>query len=259
MDSKTQAAIEALAETCASADTVVVLTGAGISTPSGIPDFRSDGGLWERFDPTDFFYENFKADPAGFWELRTELQEEVYEGDIEPNPAHTALADLEADGVVDVVATQNIDGLHTDAGSETVLELHGNANWVACERCGERSPMQPILDRVDAGELPPRCESCEGVLKPDVVLFGESLPEAAIREAREKAQAADVFLTIGTSLTVEPAASLPRLAHESGATLGIINLESTPVSSLAEQEIQADVTEAVPQLRDDIRARRRSE
>jgi NAD-dependent deacetylase len=244
------AAIERAAAAIGTADHVVALTGAGMSTASGIPDFRSEGGIWDAYDPAEFHYSRFQSDPAGFWELRAALHEEVYGGDIGPNAAHEALARLESRGVLDAVITQNIDGLHAEAGSETVLELHGNAARVACEECGRRTDAEPVQERVAAGDLPPRCGECDGLLKPDVVLFGEQLPEAQLQDAREHARKADVLLAAGSSLTVQPAASLPRTARRAGATLVVVNLESTPVSSVADVDIRGDVTDVLPRLAD---------
>ena len=244
--------IDAVATSLRDADHVVALTGAGISTPSGIPDFRSDGGIWDEFDPAEFHYSRFRSDPAGFWDRRVDMHEAVYGGDVEPNAAHEALATLESRGVLDAIITQNIDGLHHTAGSETVVELHGNAERVVCEECGARTDAEPVRERVDEGELPPRCRACSGVLKPDVVLFGERLPELEHQRAREHAREADVFLAVGSSLSVEPAASLPRTAARTGGELVLVNLERTPVSNLADYEFVADVTEVLPALVDGL-------
>ncbi len=244
--------IASLAGEVKAADHVVALTGAGVSTASGIPDFRSEGGIWDQFDPSEFHYSRFQADPAGFWELRVQMHEAVYGGDIAPNDAHTALAMMEAEGVLDAVITQNIDGLHRDAGSEEVIELHGNGQRVVCQSCGRRQPMAAVRDRINAGELPPYCEACEGVLKPDVILFGEPLPQAPLQQAQQHAQQADVFLAIGSSLSLQPAASLPSVAQRAGGTLAIFNLESTPLSSRATYDFRADVTETLPALVDSL-------
>ncbi len=244
--------IERTAAALSGADHAVALTGAGVSTASGIPDFRSDGGIWDEYDPAEFHYSRFQADPAGFWERRVDLHEEVYGEDIRPNAAHDALATLETRGVLDAVVTQNVDGLHAEAGSETVVELHGNASRVVCEDCGGRTGAELIEQRVADGELPPRCRDCGGTLKPDVVLFGEQLPEGALGRAREHARQTDVILAVGSSLTVQPAASLPRVARRAGATLVVVNLEPTPVSPVADCDIRADVTTALPELVDAV-------
>lgn len=246
----TDETIEAVASELAAADHAVALTGAGVSTASGIPDFRSEGGVWDTFDPAEFRYSRFQADPAAFWERRVEMHEAVYGGDIEPNAAHEALAELEAGGVLDSVVTQNVDGLHGAAGSETVVELHGNADRVVCEECGRRADAGPVRDRVTSGETPPRCRDCQGLLKPDVVLFGEQLPRTSLQMARDHARRADVFLAAGSSLSVEPAASLPRTATQ--ATLVVVNLEATQVSAAADYELLADVTDVLPAVADAV-------
>lgn len=245
--SETDDSIEAVASALTAADHAVALTGAGVSTASGIPDFRSDGGIWDEFDPAEFRYERFQADPATFWERRVAMHEAVYGGDIEPNPAHEALAALENADILDAVVTQNVDGLHRAAGTESVLELHGTAQRVVCDDCGRRRDAGPVRDRVRNGETPPRCD-CGGVLKPDVVLFGEQLPKTTLQRAREHAYDADVLLAAGSSLSVEPAASLPGTAHRSGGSLVLVNLEETPLSKMVDYEFRADVTDVLPEL-----------
>jgi NAD-dependent deacetylase len=245
--------IEAAARELGEAHHAVALTGAGISTASGLPSFRGDDGIWgEEFDPADFHYSRFKSDPAGFWRDRVDLHETMYGGDVEPNAAHAALADLEAAGTLDALITQNVDGLHEAAGSESVIELHGNARRVACESCGRRVSGEPFYEQARDGDVPPRCESCGGILKPDVVLFGEQLPTGALQQAQKHARRADVFLAIGSSLTVQPAASLPRVASQRDATLVVVNLEETPLSDEATYDLRADVTEVLPALADTV-------
>lgn len=240
--------LSALASEIRDAERVVALTGAGVSTASGIPDFRGDSGVWTRLDPSDFHRRRFDRDPTGFWEDRLLLHETMYAADdIAPNAAHEALAALAAADRLDAIVTQNTDGLHAGADAE-VIELHGNAHRVVCTDCGERVAAAPVRERVRDGELPPRCAGCGGLLKPDVVLFGEQLPPAALARAEQLAADADAFLAIGSSLTVEPAASLPRDAARRGATLAVINLESTPHSSRADYDVRADVTDVLPDL-----------
>ncbi|AFZ73267.1 SIR2 family NAD-dependent protein deacylase [Natronobacterium gregoryi] len=243
--------------------TVVALTGAGISAPSGVPTFRGDDGVWDHFDEGQFTYGRFRSDPAGFWEDRIELQRELFGDDYEPNAAHEALTEMEQEGYLDAILTQNTDGLHGDAAAAvaddelengadaTILELHGNARQVRCIDCGRRRDGDPIFERAAKGERPPTCD-CDGIYKPDVVLFGEQLPGAAIQRARTLARESDVFLAIGSSLVVEPAASLPHLAVSSDATVGVVNLESTPVDDAADVVCRADVTEAVPRLQSSL-------
>jgi len=232
------------------ADTAVALTGAGVSTASGIPDFRSDDGLWAEHDPMDFHVSRFESDPEGFWADRMAVVEELFDDEVRPNPAHEALADLEHADYLDAVVTQNIDGLHQAAGSEEVVEVHGNGERVVCRDCSWRGGFQPVRERVEAGELPPQCERCGSVLKPDTVLFGEPLPEHALFRAHALAEQADAFLVVGSSLTVEPAASLPQTAGDNGEPLLIAILDRTPLSGRAEYDFRADVTDVLPRLRD---------
>jgi len=252
MDQSTDAKVDALVDALSESETAVVLTGAGVSTASGIPSFRGEDGLWNEFDEMAFHRRRLDADPAGFWTDRVDLRERIY-GDepggdaIEPNAAHEALAALEAAGHVDAVLTQNIDGLHQDAGSEQVIELHGTHRHVACDDCGARQAAGPVFERAADGELPPRC-GCGGVLRPDVVLFGESLPGEAIEEANRLAHRADCFLAVGSSLTVHPAAGLPARAARSGATLGIVNLEPTEKDDAAAVVVRDDVTTILPAI-----------
>lgn len=232
------------------ADTTVAFTGAGVSTASGIPDFRSPGGVWDRYDPGDFHVRRFETDPAGFWRDRAALVADVHDGH-EPNAAHEALAALEREGELDRVVTQNIDGLHARAGSESVVELHGDVDRVVCHDCGSRHDAAPFYARVREGAVDgtPRCPDCSGLVKPDVVLFGESLPTDPFEEAKRLAHEADCFLVVGSSLTVEPAASLPDHAAATGSALVVVNLDETPVSDRAEVDLRADATDVLPEIR----------
>ncbi|WP_435063704.1 Sir2 family NAD-dependent protein deacetylase [Halobaculum sp. EA56] len=257
MDDADEATLSRLASALSDADTAAALTGAGISAPSGVPTFRGEEGVWgTEFDPMDFRIGRFRRDPEGFWRDRLDLHDRLFPDGVEPNSAHEALASLEAAGLLDAVVTQNTDGLHAAAGSETVLELHGNAARVACVDCGATRPAEPVHERVRAAvegedgtdrELPPTCPDCGGVLKPDVVLFGESLPRRTFRRARDLAADSDVFLAIGSSLEVEPAASLPRRAA-AGGTLAVVNLDSTAADKRADIRFRADVTDVLPAL-----------
>lgn len=234
------------------ADSAIALTGAGVSTASGIPSFRGDDGIWERFDPMEFHRRRFDADPAGFWEDRCALREEVY-GDVEPEPnvAHEALAALVESDFLDAVITQNIDGLHDDAGTDDVIELHGNHHRAVCDDCGERLPAESVFERAANGELPPHCD-CGGVYKPDVVLFGEALPDEALEEAQRLARESDVLLAVGTSLSVKPASLLLRIATDAGGTVVVINLDSTAFDSDAEHVLRCDVTAVLPAIASQI-------
>lgn len=235
-------------------DLNVAFTGAGVSTASGIPDFRSEGGLWERYDPGNFRIGRFREDPESFWETMLEVREEAFGGaDPEPNPAHDALTRLYEEGRLEAVVTQNVDGLHQQSGvpEDAVVELHGNTERLACVSCGRRADADEVLENA-AEDLPPVCGDCGDPMKPDTVLFGERLPEGALYRARELARKADVVLVAGSSLTVEPAASIPRIADGPGTTVGVVNLDPTPTSVSPDYEINEDVTEVLPAIADEV-------
>lgn len=199
----------------------IAVTGAGISVESGIPDFRSAGGLWSRYPPHEFAtMDAFFDNPDKVWTMWYELAEQL--GDVKPNPAHQALAELESMGHVQAVITQNIDALHQHAGSKTVIEYHGNADQIVCPACGRRRPMD-LSQRVLGA---PRCE-CGGYMKPDVILFGEVIPEYALHTSDMLARGCNVLLVVGTSAQVYPAASLPYVAKECGALVIECNTENT--------------------------------
>ena len=229
------------------ADHAVALTGAGVSTPSGIPDFRSPtSGLWERANPLEVasIYA-FRQRPQDFYDWIYPLTELTLAA--EPNPAHRALADLERHGPLETLITQNIDMLHTRAGSESVLEVHGHMRELTCLRCYEIVPSADILAGfLDTGETP-RCD-CGGVLKPNVILFGEQLPVRTMNKAKKEARACDLMLVAGSSLEVAPAGDLPLLAQQTGARLIIVNHTETHVDALADVVIHADVVDVLPRL-----------
>ena len=230
---------------------VVVLTGAGISTESGIPDFRGPNGVWTK-DPAAEkaanieFYVSDPALRARTWQNR--LRSEIWQA--EPNAGHRALAELEQRARVDALLTQNIDGLHHAAGSspELVVELHGNVREAKCLGCGWRGPMSETLDRVRAGETDPRCVNCGGILKSATISFGESLVAADLERAQRAAQRCDVFLAAGTSLGVYPAAALPEVALRRGARLVVMNAEPTPFDSEADAVVRSPLGIALPAL-----------
>jgi NAD-dependent deacetylase len=215
---------------------VVVFTGAGVSTESGIPDFRSPGGIWSKFDPEDFTIHKFLSSSETRKKQWRVLVESGLLSKAEPNRAHLAIAELEKIGRLDCVITQNIDNLHQKAGNapELVFELHGNMNRARCLACGAVFPMERALKQLDNGDEP-ECEACAGMLKPDVVFFGESLPAQVLHEATRRSKACDLFIVIGSSLVVYPAAYMPAYAKEGGAKLVIINASTTPY------DLEADV------------------
>jgi NAD-dependent deacetylase len=230
-----------LAELIRSARSVVALTGAGISVPSGIPDFRSPGtGLWENVDPMEVAHISaWRRDPARFWGFYG-ARFAALEGK-QPNAAHRALAALEAAGRLDAVITQNIDGLHRAAGTRDLIEVHGSIASASCLRDGRSYPLAETRARLAADpEGIPRCD-CGAPLKPDVVLFGEMLDEAALDRASRLAAGADLLLAIGSSLEVHPVAGLPELTLATGGTLAVITMSATPFDPYAEVRLSGDV------------------
>ena len=242
--------INQAADLIISSGKIVVFTGAGISTESGIPDFRSPGGLWSKFDPDDFTYQKFISDPASrrrHWQL---LWGQRLAREVKPNPAHYAIAALDGLGKLDCVITQNVDNLHQAAGvpQDKVFELHGNMQRVICLGCGRRYPTAQIRARLDKGKEVPDCMSCHGILKPDVILFGEALPEAVLNEATSRSHDCDLFIVIGSALVVYPAALMPAYAADAGAKLVIINLSSTPMDDRAAVLLRAKAGETMSRI-----------
>jgi len=239
-----------LADDLRAADGALALTGAGLSAASGIPTFRGADGIWGgAFEEADFHRRRLERDPAGFWTDRLELNDRMTPpGGAEPNAAHRALARLESGGVLDAVVTQNTDGLHAAAGSDAI-ELHGNRERAVCHRCGRAADAAAVRERARDGERPPACEDCGGPYRPDVVLFDERLPGGALGRARRLAATSDVLIAAGSSLTVEPAVSIPARA---GGTLAVVNLEATRYADTADYDVRADVTEVLPALADRV-------
>lgn len=222
---------------------IVALTGAGISTESGIPDFRSPGGIWSRRQPVQ--YQDFVASEESRledWDRRFEML--VFFDKAAPNDAHLALTLLARAGVLTCLVTQNVDGLHQRAGfpQERLVEIHGNSTFATCLDCGARAELEDQREKVDAGESP-RCGACGGLLKAAVVSFGQQMPEAELYRAAEAAGACDLFLVLGSSLVVHPAAQLPAIAVKSGADLVILNREETPLDSLASTVIRTSLAQ----------------
>jgi NAD-dependent deacetylase len=227
----------------------VAFTGAGISVESGLPHFRGEGGLWTKFDPYKVAsIQQFRIDPTAYWTYSLNHRPK----DPKPNLAHSALVDFERAGLLRAVVTQNTDGLHQQAGSGEVVELHGSSRSVVCLDCQETFPREQI-DDLNRRHCPPSCPNCAGrFLKPTVVLFGEALPAPALDRARELAAQADLLLIVGTSLQVYPAASIPRLALECGARLCIVNREPTPFDDRASAVLYGQAGEILPALADSL-------
>jgi NAD-dependent deacetylase len=234
-----------LAELLESRRPCVVLTGAGISTESGIPDFRSAGGIWERYDPSEVAHvDSLRREPARVWEFYAQRLAALADG--EPNDGHHALAELEQQGWVRAVVTQNVDGLHQRAGSREVVEVHGSLREAECIHCGVRVPMEAAV-----ASLPlPACPECSEVLKPGVVMFGELLQAEAIERAQALAAEADLLLVVGSALEVHPVASLPGETLAAGGALAIVNRGSTPWDSRAELVIDAGAGETLRAVAD---------
>jgi NAD-dependent deacetylase len=239
--------VERAAELLASARRGLALTGAGVSAESGIATFRGEGGLWTQYDPIKVAsIDYFMADPSAYWKVSKDRGKVALAA--RPNPGHRALAALEVAGHLAAVVTQNTDGLHRDAGSRRVIEVHGSGRTVQCLDCGNLEPRGDVQARLDM-EMPPRCKVCGGVfLKPTVVLFGEAMPVAAVQEAFAFARQADVMLVVGSSLLVYPAADIPLVALRSGAPMIVINAEPTPFDQLAEVVIHGKSGEVLPEI-----------
>jgi NAD-dependent deacetylase len=221
----------------------VVLTGAGVSTESGIPDFRSPSGMWAEFDPLEYAsLEAFRADPRKVWSFYKPRIAMLTAA--EPNAGHLALAELERLGFVQAVVTQNIDLLHERAGSREVVEVHGSIRSATCLRCGEREPLERVLELL-AGADGPACPSCGELLKPDVVFFGELLPAEAIERASELARGARLLLVVGSSLDVYPVAALPEETLAAGGELAIVNKGPTRYDSRATLKLDASAGDAL--------------
>jgi NAD-dependent deacetylase len=236
---------EDLARALADAEYPIILTGAGISTESGVPDFRSKGGLWERYDPmVAGSLDMFIRDPKYFWEYHRPRYEQV--AAVEPNAAHHAVAELQRRGIVKSLITQNIDGLHGRAGSENPIEIHGSLTGGRCLRCDLRVTRDELLARADDSEDGvPRC-NCGFQLKSHVVLFGEMLPADAMERMFEEAERADMILVIGSSLVVSPVADIPAIVLQKGGTLAILTESETPYDRKAHVRLHTKAGETLP-------------
>ena len=247
--------IERLAQLVVESKKTVVFTGAGISTESGIPDFRSPGGIWSKYDPEDFTIQKFLSSPAArktHWKMFTESGLIM---EAEPNPAHYAIAELYQLGKLDCVITQNVDNLHQKAGvaEDKVFELHGNMRWVVCLSCRRRLPLPEVLQKINEGVEVPDCPDCQGILKPDGVFFGEALPEETLMEATRRSQNCDLFIVVGSTLVVYPAAYMPTYAINASAKLAIVNLTPTPLDHYATAVIQGKAGEIMSKVIERVR------
>lgn len=225
---------------------IVAFTGAGISVESGIPDFRSSGGLWEKFNPEEYASMHvFKSSPDKFWEMYKELAQVVFSA--EPNPAHIALFQLEQKGKLKAIITQNIDKLHTKVGNSNVLEIHGSGETAHCLNCHHEYSYAFIQENLTNGPKAIFC-FCGGLIKPDIILFGEPLPQAIMLEAHAAIKKADLLLIIGSSLQVYPAADLPLVAKKSKTKIIIINMEKTQLDHIANLTLHGKAGEILPKM-----------
>ena len=243
-----EAAIEDAAELFRKAKRVVALTGAGMSTPSGIPDFRSEGtGLWSRDEPMEVAsFSTFRTHPERFFHWFRPLVGQIFNA--EPNAAHTALAEMENPSRAITVITQNIDLLHQKAGSKNVVEMHGSVQSMTCTECFKKFEAKFfILEFIESGTIP-RCSNCNGILKPDVILFGEQLPQTAWFDAQRAARQCDLMLVAGSSLEVLPVAGLPMQALDRGAHLIIVNNTPTYLNVRADVVLMKDVSTILPEI-----------
>jgi NAD-dependent deacetylase len=246
--SQTRKSIRLAAELIRNAKHVVTLTGAGSSTPSGIPDFRSPGsGLWSRYQPMEVAsLTTFRHNPKIFFDWMRPLANHLFNA--QPNPAHVAMAQLEQSGYIQTVITQNIDALHQRAGSKKVLEIHGTMESLTCINCYKKYSAEGFIPPyIENGSIP-QCPDCNGVLKPDVVLFEEQLPIHVWLEAKKAVQECDLMLVAGSSLVVMPVAGLPLQAYENGARIIIVNLSATYIDEVADVVVTGDVSEIIPAI-----------
>ena len=226
---------------------IVAITGAGMSVESGIATFRGQGGLWEKYDPEEYGHiYTLRTAPEKAWIMLREMEREIIKA--KPNPGHHALADLEKMGYLSCIITQNVDGLHHEAGNREIIEFHGNMREVVCMQCGKRLK----ITEISIEDSPPRC-TCKGAFKPDAVFFGEALPQKALNDAIHHSRNCDLFIVIGSTLVVYPAAYMPAYAVESGAKLVIINLSPTPMDSKATVLITSKAGEAMAKIVERIR------
>jgi NAD-dependent deacetylase len=241
-----------LAELVRERGPALVLTGAGVSTESGIPDFRSTTGVWADFDPLEYAsLEAFRRDPEKVW--RFYAPRFAMLASAEPNRAHVALAELERLGHVRAVVTQNIDRLHRRAGSREVVEVHGSIATSSCPSCRRRYTLSEVVSTIEAGDGAPRCADCSSVLKPDVVFFGELLPQRAIDRASELARAAGLCLVVGSTLEVYPVAELPLETLRTGGSLAVVNRGPTALDGRADVRVEGSAGEVLSALVGELR------
>jgi len=248
--------VEKAARLVANAKKILVFTGAGLSTESGIPDFRSPGGIWSRYDPEDFYFQKIISSEKSrerYWVMSTEFYDAMKGAT--PNRAHIALKEMEEMGKILAIVTQNIDSLHQKAGSspEKIIEIHGTAFSVSCLSCGKKYEREDIQSRLLAGEKAPSCDACRGILKPDTISFGQAMPAAKMDASFRYSLECDLCIVLGSSLVVYPAASIPMQAVENGAGLIIVNREPTPMDGVADVVIHGALGKTLTALMEQLR------
>ena len=230
---------------------ILIFSGAGMSTESGISDFRSPGGVWSKYDPADFYFDKFISSERArekYWEMSTEFYDTMK--DAVPNRAHLSIRAIEESGKLLAIVTQNIDNLHHKAGNspERIIEIHGTAFSVSCLSCGKKYDRDDIQERLNSGVKVPYCDDCAGILKPDTISFGQAMPEDKMADALMYARECDLCIVLGSSLVVYPAASVPVHAVQNGARLIIINRDETPLDAEADLVSHDSVSEALGQM-----------
>ncbi len=243
--------IELVAKLIKKSRRIIALTGAGSSTESGIRDFRGPKGLWKEEDPMKWAHISaFMRDPAAYWARAADPNRGINFDNVEPNAGHLALAELERIGKLTAVITQNVDGLHEKAGNTDVIELHGTIVRAHCLECGAEYKRADVLERIRKGDNPPRCTkpNCKGILKSNTILFGESLPQDALMRAYQLSELCDLMIILGSSLVVYPAAQLPNVARNAGASLIMINLEPTEKDYLMDIVLNGNIGEILPKI-----------
>lgn len=248
MTDKTDENIFLISEQITKGGKNVFFTGAGISTESGIPDYRSKGGIWDKFRPV--YYDEFMSSKKArieYWRQKSELYQDLIKA--RPNPAHTAIAELYEMGMLESVITQNIDGLHQESGlpDEKVIELHGSNRRIRCMSCGRISSIHEAQKRIEAGDLAPECD-CGGYLKPDTISFGQAMPEAEVERATKLSQDCGCFIVVGSTLLVQPAAHMPIYAKQNNAFLAVINLSETPCDEMCDVLIREKAGEVLVKI-----------
>jgi NAD-dependent deacetylase len=239
--------IKSLVKDIQDAKNIVAFTGAGISAESGIPTYRGEGGLWTKYDPSKYASIGyFLQNPSYYWNFFKDVRYPILKK-VKPNNAHRALFEMEVAGKLKAVITQNIDGLHQEAGSSFVIELHGTTRTIICKDCSRKYTLGEAFAKLKK-QIPPLCSKCDGILRPDVVFFGEMLDPEILRDAYAAAGSCDFLLAVGSSLVVYPAADIPMRAKQAGAKLAIINKGSTPLDSAADYVINDAAGKVMPQI-----------